>query len=85
MAQQFSISQRRASAAEDSVLRDEIQGHTQNESETSRILSALRRFGTDPSIERFELIPSVARAFQGTTRTSWTVRALRKDVPAGPA
>jgi hypothetical protein len=85
MPQQFSISQVRASATAESVLRDEIHAHTQNESETSRILSALRRFGVDPSIERFELIPSAARGFQGTSRTSWTVRALRKGVPAGPA
>jgi hypothetical protein len=79
MAQTFSISQTRIAAASHTALRDEVQSHTQNAVETSRILSAIQRFGGDPTIERFELIPSPARGFHGVGGTSWKVRALRKS------
>ena len=70
MAQTFSISQRGSGGRSDSALRDEIQAHTQNALETSRILSAIQRFGSDPSIDRFELIPSASR---GRMRSSPSV------------
>ena len=81
MTQSFSIAHSRVSSATDSALRDEIQTHTQNAVETTRILSAIQRFGTDPSIEHFELIPAASRGFRGTAGTSWTVRAFRKPAP----
>ena len=75
--QSFSISRTRGQLISSQALRDEVQGHTQNDLATSRILSAIERFGDDPSIERFEMIPANSRTFRAVPRVDWTVRAFR--------
>jgi hypothetical protein len=78
MFEQFSIGPNQVKESSGSALRDEIHARTQNTEETARILSALERFGVDPSIDRFDIVPSQNRGFRGATGTSWTVKASRK-------
>ena len=77
--QGFSLSVSRLQKLSPQMLREEVHGHTRNDTETSRIMSAMERFGADPSIEEFEMIPSRSRTVGGTT-VQWTVRARRSVV-----
>ena len=80
-AQSFSLSPARW-ANDTEALRREIEQHTQNAEATSRILSSIVRFGADPSILRFEMIPvqRIRTSRLGGLR-AWTVRAVRPEPP----
>lgn len=68
----------RCSILTDPTLRDEIQGRTGSDAETSSILRSIERFGHDASIRYYELTPSPSRrTYQATPRFAWTVTAVR--------
>jgi hypothetical protein len=77
MAQPFNIPRTRCSLPPDPALRDEIQAHTDNATETSSILRSIERFGNDLSIRYYELTPTVRRSHFHSASASWTVRAVR--------
>ena len=78
MSQSFSIARARCAVLSDPALREEIQSRTLNETATSRILSSIERFGADPSIQRYEIVPSTqVRVSRVTGTKAWTVRAVR--------
>lgn len=74
----FTISNSLLHSASAVEIRQEINGHTSSDSETSSILRSIERFGDDATISRYEIEPRPARAFRkATPAVSWTVRALR--------
>jgi hypothetical protein len=74
----FTISHSRLSSASALDLREEINGHTGNDSETSSILRSIERFGGDATIRGYEVNPKPGRGTRlGPARVAWTVRALR--------
>ena len=74
----FTISRSRCGVLSDPTLRDEIQGRTGNDAETSSILRSIGRFGHDASIHHYELTPTPSRrTYQTTPGFSWTVTAVR--------
>lgn len=77
MAQSFNLPRARCSLLSDPALRQEIQSHTGNETETSSILRSIERFGNDLSIRYYELTPTAHRARFHSVSASWTVRAVR--------
>jgi hypothetical protein len=77
MDQSFSLAQSRCALLTDPRLREEIQARTENVVATDRILSAMDRFGTDPSILRFEMTPKTHMSQRPRDRVSWSVRAVR--------
>jgi len=74
----FTIPGSRCSIPTDPRLRDEIQGRTGNDAETSSILRSIERFGYDASIRYYELTPAPSRrTYQTALRFAWTVTAVR--------
>jgi hypothetical protein len=74
----FTISRSRLSSASDLELREEIDGHTGNDRETSSILRSIERFGSDATITRYEVSPSTGRGTRlGPAQVAWTVHGLR--------
>lgn len=77
MLEPFSISQARCATA-DSSLQAELCERTGSEQAASGILRSIARFGTDPSIVRYEITPrSQGRAHRNATSVAWSVRAVR--------
>jgi hypothetical protein len=79
MDQSFSLAQHRCTVVSDPALREEIQARTENAIATTRILSAIDRFGSDPSIVRFEMTPKTHMSQRPRDRVSWSVRAVRRS------
>ena len=77
MTQSFSLDRYRCAVITDPALREEIQGYTGSAAATSRILSSIERFGSDPSIERYEMTPQQQRVSRAGAGVTWTVRAVR--------
>ena len=78
MADPFSLSKLECSSLSNPGLRSEIERHTQSEAETSGILRSLERFGSDASIERYEITPQKRGRFGRSAKgVSWQVRAVR--------
>jgi hypothetical protein len=61
----------------DSSLRSDIRARTGSDAATSGILRSMERFGSDPSILRYEISPKSSTRFGGTAAVAWTVRAVR--------
>jgi hypothetical protein len=82
MLQSFSLSPDQCSVISDASLRQEIERHTQSTDAANRILSSIGRFGSDPSILRFEMSPlSRPRTTRLGGPMAWTVRAVRPEAP----
>ena len=78
----FSLEADRCAVTSEVSLREEIDRHTGNAHATMRILSSIKRFGSDPSILRFEMTPlPPARMAPLAGSMSWTVRAVRPEPP----
>lgn len=74
----FTISRSRCGVLTDPTLRDEIQGRTGSDAETSSILRSIGRFGHDASIRYYEFTPTPSRrTYQKAPGFSWTVTAVR--------
>jgi len=74
----FTILRSRCGVLTDPTLRNEIQGRTGSDAETSSILRSIGRFGQDSSIHYYELTPTPSRrTYQTTPGFSWTVTAVR--------
>lgn len=84
MAESFSLALSRCAVINDPGLRNEIQARTDNAEATTRILSAIGRFGGDPSILRFEVTPQAHRGYPSANRVAWSVRAVRPQVESPP-
>lgn len=77
MIEAFSIPSERCSEI-DATLREEIQARTENSEDTTRILRSIQRFGGDPTIERFDMIPQPVRStVHLPSGIIWTVKAVR--------
>jgi hypothetical protein len=62
----------------DPTLRQEIQGYTQSAAATSKILRSIERFGTDPSILRYDVNPKkLTRTAWSSETVAWAVHAVR--------
>ena len=72
----FSVLQSRC-APLDSSLFDDIRARTGSDAATSGILRSIERFGSDPSIVRYEVSPRASIRFGVATPVAWTVRAVR--------
>lgn len=84
MAEAFSIPSERCGEL-GAALREEIQARTESSEDTTRILRSIERFGGDPTIERFDVIPQPVRSTVHLPATIlWTVKAVRAQrlVPA---
>jgi len=82
MTEEFSLSARQCAQASDASLRTEITDHTGSDTETSRILRSIERFGDDASIERYDITRSRGGRYASRTQTAgWIVRAVRSDAP----
>ena len=78
MSEPFSLARSRCTVISDPSLREEIQSRTKNVEATARILSSIERFGTDLSIQRYEIAPNTGyRPWRGQGPIAWTVRAVR--------
>jgi hypothetical protein len=76
--QPFSLSPSRCAKISDPTLREEIQVHTQSSDATAKILRSIERFGTDPSILRYDMNPKKQmRTFQSKETVAWAVHAVR--------
>ena len=65
-------------ASPDSALRNDIRGRTGSDAATSGILRSIERFGSDPSILRYEVSPKSSLRFGGPPNAvAWQVRAVR--------
>ena len=83
MRQSFSLGADRCTLVSDPGLTAEIQSHTGDERATAGILRSLGRFGSDPSIQRFEMMPDHhERRSRLAGFESWIVRAIRGSQPA---
>ena len=81
----FSLSPERCFRTTPQALREELQQRTGNLDATNRILSSIARFGSDPSILRFDLSPVAPGYFTRLTNpVAWTVRAVRAEPPRPP-
>lgn len=76
MSSPFSVTQSRC-VAPDASLRSDIRARTGSDAATAGILRSIERFGTDPSILRYEISPKSSNRFGGVTAVAWTVRAVR--------
>lgn len=78
MPHEFSLTRSRCAVIEDPSLRQEIRDLTGSDEATYGILSAIGRFGEDPSIDRFEIAPK-PRSSRSPHNPSvaWRVRAVR--------
>lgn len=82
MTSSFSLSASRCATIQDASLRTEITEHTGNDSETAGILRSIERFGSDASIERYEISRSERGRYAPKAQTAgWIVRAVRADEP----
>ena len=81
MSQQFSLGPSQCAEISDPSLQDEINRHTDSAAATDRILRSIGRFGSDPSIIRFEVIPLSHGRSGRFASTAWTVRAVRPEGP----
>ena len=81
MPQQFSLGRSQFAALSEGPLQEEIHRHTDNADETDRILRSIVRFGSDPSILRFDVIPTPHPRGLRFASVAWTVRAVRLDDP----
>jgi hypothetical protein len=76
--QAFSLSPARCKVISDPKLREEIQAHTGSTDATAKILRSIERFGTDPSILRYDMNPKPQnRTVRSTETVAWAVHALR--------
>lgn len=77
VSQSFFVMQSRG-VSPDPSLRGDIRARTGSDAATSGILRSIERFGSDPSIIRFEVSPKESMRFGGPARAvAWTVRAVR--------
>jgi hypothetical protein len=83
MAQSFSLGPLNAPAISDPSVQEEINRHTDDADATNRILRSIGRFGSDPSIVRFDVIPLPYGRGARYTSAGWTVRAVRLERPSG--
>ena len=73
----FSIVPSRLSADDPSLV-DDIRARTGSDTATAAILRSVERFGSDPSILRYEISPQSTARFGGKpSPVAWTVRAVR--------
>ena len=80
MPQSFSLARYRCAVISDPTLRDEIQAHTESTVATDRILRSIDRFGSDASIQRYEMTPKATqRVSRSADAVGWTVRAVRPE------
>lgn len=78
MAEVFSLAPQRCAVLSDPSLREEIMARTESREATEQILRSLRRFGVDPTIERFDVAPQAVRATVRIAATvAWSVKAVR--------
>lgn len=83
--QSFSLSPEHCFRVPAQALREEVEQRTGNLEATDRILSSIARFGSDPSILRFDLSPVAPGYFTRLTNpVAWTVRAVRAEPPREP-
>ena len=81
MLQPFSLTQSRC-ATVDAALREEIRARTGSAEAASGILRSIERFGTDPTIVRYQITPkSSNRKYREETAVAWSVRAVRTEGP----
>ena len=74
----FTILRSRCGVLTDATLRDEIQGRTGNDAETSSIIRSIGRFGSDASIQYYEMTPKTGRrTSRANPSFAWTVTAVR--------
>lgn len=74
----FSLAHSRFTAASAPDLREEILAHTGSDEATSSILRSIDRFGSDASIQRYEMVPDMRRrGVRGGGAVAWSVRAIR--------
>lgn len=84
MTDSFSLSASQCAETHDASLRTEITEHTGSDSETQGILRSIERFGSDASIERYEISRSARGRYAPKTQTaSWIVRAVRAEASQG--
>jgi hypothetical protein len=83
MSQQFSLGRSQCAAISDPLLQQEINRHTDNADATDRIIRSIDRFGSDPSIVRFDVIPLPHGRGTRFASVAWTVRAVRLERPPG--
>jgi hypothetical protein len=76
MSESFFVTQSRVFPADPS-LRGEILTRTGSDDATSGILRSMERFGSDPSILRYEVSPKASPRFGGVRKVAWMVRAVR--------
>jgi len=72
----FSVLQSRC-IPPDSSLRTDIRARTGCDVATSGIMRSIERFGSDPSILRYDISPKSSSRFGGILAVAWTVRAVR--------
>lgn len=85
MPESFSLNPERCFRITTDALREEVEQRTGSTEATDRILSSIARFGSDPSILRFEMSPVAPGYFTRLTNTvAWTVRAVRADQTRAP-
>lgn len=64
--------------ADDPSLVDDIRARTGSDTATAAILRSMERFGSDPSILRYEISPKTTSRFGGMpSPLAWSVRAVR--------
>ena len=81
MPEPFTLSQSRC-AAEHLSLREELRARTGSQKAAAGIMRSIERFGSDPSIVRYEISPKTHyRAVRGSVPVTWSVRAVRIGGP----
>ncbi len=79
MPSSFSIARARLAGLSDPALLDEIRSHTGSDKEALSILRSLERFGSDGSIDYYEMTPKSGRpSYRTRPGVTWSVRAVRE-------
>lgn len=76
MPEPFSVLQSRCVPL-DASLRDDILARTGSDVATTGIMRSIERFGSDPTILRYDISPKSSSRFGGLMPVAWTVRAVR--------
>ena len=77
MADTFRLPRSAAAPTHPAHLLQEIRSHTGSDEEAASILRSIARFGSDPSIDHFELTCGATNKFRPGAPLTWQVRAVR--------